>query len=124
MKIELGADKYTTRHGWPVRVICVDVINDGEPVFAFATDPRDGQEVGKYYRSDGRYCIGERESEWDLIPIPVKPQYAWVSIYVNEEGNLWCYKISPSKEEAMERAGRAANYVRTKRINLSEDDET
>ncbi len=61
-------DKYTTRSGLPVRVLCVDKVGTSYPVVALAKDHDDFEHVNSY-ASDGRYYANGND-ELDLIPVP------------------------------------------------------
>lgn len=78
VKISMGK-KYTTRCGWPVRVLCVDVRNEFHPVVAIIKGDK-GESVF-CYTEDGRlYEHTQVDNPYDLVEdVPETSTYHVVS---------------------------------------------
>lgn len=60
--------KYTTRNGWPVRILCVDKHHPSYTVVGLITNNQ-GEETMVCWTPDGKYMLGYREHAYDLVEV-------------------------------------------------------
>lgn len=102
----------TTRDGRPARILCTDAISKfGQPIVGLITT--NDQEYPACWSPNGRFYLGEKDSDSDLINPPVKK---YINLFQKDVSRMYY----DTREEA-EKAGngsKLAGYVKTIEVEL------
>ena len=106
--------KVVTRNGKEVKIHCTNFTGTQRIIAQV-----EGSDCSVSFDENGRYYIGNYDSQYDLFFAPEKHE-RWANVYQNSRGDVYFGQVHFSEEEAKDVIAPLDTYIKTIKVEWEE----